>query len=87
MAFVDSTGCASSSCGAAPFSMSSRTSAVVPILSAVATSLMFESPVMTWKRRYRVASACGSSRVLTSGLRFMVSMLTSTLKKSDRCEI
>ena len=69
--------------GRGPVSMSSSTSAVVPIFSAVANSLMFESPMMTWKRRKRVESACGSSRVLTSGRRFIVSMLTSSVKKSD----
>src|SRR5438270_55065 len=42
----------------------SRTSAVVPIFRNVATSDMFESPTMTCSRRYRSASACGSSRVL-----------------------
>jgi hypothetical protein len=42
----------------------SSSSAVVPTLRYVATSDMFESPTMTWRRRYFSASACGSSRVL-----------------------
>ena len=42
---------------------------------------------MTWKRRKRCGSACGSSRVLISGRRFIVSMLTNSEKKSARWEI
>src|SRR2546428_7005393 len=44
----------------------SSTRAVVPIFRYVATSDMFESPTMTCSRRYRSASAWGSSRVLRS---------------------
>ena len=84
---VASIGFASSNCGACPLSIRSSTSAVVPIFSAVAHWLMFASPMMTWKRRYRCESACGSSRVLTSGRRFIVSIEQSTLKKSERCAI
>ena len=53
----------------------------------MATSFMLASPMMTWKRRYFEVFACGSSRVFTMGRRFIVSMETSTLKKSARCEI
>ncbi len=40
---------------------------VVPTLRNVAYSLMLESPTITWRRRKRSASACGSSRVLMMG--------------------
>jgi len=48
----------------APSSTIARTRAVVPTLRYVLTSDMFESPTMTWRRRYRSSSAWGSSRVL-----------------------
>ena len=40
---------------------------VAPTLRKVAYSLMLESPTITWSRRNRSASACGSSRVLMIG--------------------
>ena len=40
---------------------------VVPIFRKVAYSLMLESPTITWRRRNRSASACGSSLVLMMG--------------------
>ena len=43
------------------------TTAAVPIFRYVANSLMFESPTMTWSRRYFSGSAWGSSRVLMIG--------------------
>ena len=39
----------------------------MPSLRNVVYSDMFESPTMTWSRRKRSASACGSSRVLMIG--------------------
>ena len=44
-----------------------RTRSVMPIFMKVVHSLMFESPTITCSRRYRSASACGSSRVLMIG--------------------
>ena len=39
----------------------------MPTLRKVAYSLMLESPTITWSRRKRSASACGSSLVLMIG--------------------
>ncbi|CAB5020989.1 unannotated protein [freshwater metagenome] len=61
-----------------------RMNVVVPTFKKVATSLMFASPTMTWRRRYFVASACGSSRVLMIGRFSVVSRPTSSSKKSAR---
>jgi hypothetical protein len=58
--------------------------AVVPTFRYVATSLMLASPTITWSRRYRWASQCGSSRVLTIGRFSVVSRPTSSSKKSAR---
>jgi hypothetical protein len=60
------------------------TIAVVPTFRYVATSLMFASPTITWRRRYFWASACGSSRVLTIGRFSVVSSPISSSKKSAR---
>ena len=45
-----------------------------PTLSSVVVSLMLESPTMTCSRRYRSASACGSSRVLMIGRERVVAL-------------
>ena len=65
-------------------SIMARTSAVVPSLRKVCTSLRLASPVMTWRRRYFWASAWGSSRVLMMGRLSVVSRPTSSSKKSAR---
>ena len=57
---------------------------VVPTLRNVATSDMLASPVITWRRRYFLGSAWGSSRVLTIGRLSVVSRPTSSSKKSAR---
>ena len=56
----------------------------MPSLSRLATSQWLASPMMTWSRRYRSATACGSSRVLMIGRFSVVSSPTSTSKKSAR---
>ena len=50
-------------------------------------SLMFESPTMTWRRRYRSASAWGSSRVLMIGRLRVVAELTPSQMCSARWAI
>ena len=48
---------------------------------------MFESPTMTWRRRYFSASACGSSRVLMMGRERVVADDTPSQMCSARCEM
>ena len=60
------------------------TSEVVPTLRYVEISDRLASPMITCSRRYRSASACGSSRVLMIGRLSVVSSPTSTSKKSAR---
>ena len=60
-------------------------SEVVPTLRNVVYSLMFESPTITWSRRYRSASACGSSRVLMIGRDRVVAEETPSQMCSARC--
>jgi len=64
--------------------MRQRTIDVVPTFRNVATSDMLASPVITWRRRYFLGSAWGSSRVLTIGRLSVVSRPTSSSKKSAR---
>ena len=52
-----------------PASIIRSTRSQLATLSIVVVSLMLESPTMTCRRRYRSASACGSSRVLMIGRR------------------
>ena len=49
------------------------TTAVVPTFKKVATSDRLASPTMTWRRRNRLGSAWGSSRVFTIGRLSVVS--------------
>ncbi len=58
--------------------------AVAPTFRNVAYSLMFESPTITWRRRKRSASACGSSRVLMIGRLRVVAELTPSQMCSAR---
>ena len=60
--------------------------AVAPIFTNDATSLMFESPTMTWRRRYFSASAWGSSRVLMIGRDRVVADETPSQMCSARCD-
>jgi hypothetical protein len=46
-----------------PASIIRSTRSVAPALSSIVVSLMLESPTVTRRRRYRSASACGSSLV------------------------
>ena len=57
---------------------------VVPTFRNVAYSLMFESPTITWSRRKRSASACGSSRVLMIGRLRVVALETPSQMCSAR---
>ncbi len=57
---------------------------VVPTFKNVAYSLMFESPTITWSRRKRSASACGSSRVLMIGRLRVVALETPSQMCSAR---
>ena len=66
-----------------PRSSTART-ASCPTLRKVAISLRLASPMITWRRRYFWASACGSSRVLTIGRLRVVSRPTSSSKNSAR---
>ena len=61
-----------------PDSIRSSTSAVVPTLRYVDVSARFASPMITCRRRYLSASACGSSRVLMMPRFSVVSRPTST---------
>ena len=61
--------------------------AAAPTLTNVVYSLMFESPTMTCRRRYRSASACGSSRVLMIGRLRVVAELTPSQMCSARWAI
>ena len=54
--------------------------------AVIVGSAMFESPTMTWRRRYFSRSAWGSSRVLMIGRLTIVSSATSVSKKSARWE-
>ena len=69
---------------ATPASIISSTSAALPTLSRVVVSHMFESPTMTCSRRYRSASACGSSRVLMIGRDRVVALDTPSQMWSAR---
>ena len=57
---------------------------MVPTLRNVVYSLMFESPTITWRRRNRSASACGSSRVLMIGRDRVVALETPSQMCSAR---
>ncbi len=57
-----------------------------PTFKKVAYSLMLESPTMTWRRRNRSASACGSSRVLMIGRLRVVADDTPSQMCSARCD-
>ena len=58
---------------------------VAPTFSSVVYSLMFESPTITWRRRYFSASAWGSSRVLMMGRDRVVADETPSQMCSARC--
>jgi hypothetical protein len=60
---------------------------VAPTLRKVEYSLMLESPTITWRRRYRSASAWGSSRVLMIGRLRVVADDTPSQMCSARCEM
>ena len=64
-----------------------RMSEQAPTFRKVAYSLMFESPTMTCRRRYRSESACGSSRVLMIGRDRVVADETPSQMCSARWEI
>ncbi len=68
----------------APASSIRRMRSAEPTLSIVVVSLMFESPTMTCSRRYRSASACGSSRVLMMGRERVVALDTPSQMCSAR---
>ena len=57
---------------------------MVPTFRNVVYSLMFESPTITWSRRNRSASACGSSRVLMIGRDRVVALETPSQMCSAR---
>ena len=57
---------------------------VAPTLRNVVYSLMLESPTITWSRRKRSASACGSSRVLMIGRERVVALDTPSQMCSAR---
>jgi hypothetical protein len=59
--------------------------AAAPTLTKFVYSLMFESPTITWSRRYFSASACGSSRVLMIGRLRVVADDTPSQMCSARC--
>ena len=67
-----------------PASITRSTHEAVPTFRYVAISAELASPVITCSRRCRLASACGSSRVLMIGLLSVVSNPTSASKKSAR---
>ena len=73
--------------GPASSSTMASTIAVVPTFKNVAMSERLASPTMTCRRRNRLGSACGSSRVLTIGRFSVVSRPTISSKNSARCEI
>ena len=58
-----------------PCSSIRSTRSALPTLSIVVVSLMLESPTITCSRRYRSASAWGSSRVLMIGRERVVALL------------
>ena len=60
------------------------TRSVIPTFMKVVHSLMFESPTITWSRRKRSASACGSSRVLMIGRLRVVALETPSQMCSAR---
>ena len=60
------------------------TRSVIPTFMNVVHSLMLESPTMTWSRRKRSASACGSSRVLMMGRDRVVALETPSQMCSAR---
>ncbi|SHT91242.1 Uncharacterised protein [Mycobacteroides abscessus subsp. abscessus] len=62
----------------APDSIRSSTSEVAPTFRNVEVSARLASPMMTCRRRYLSASACGSSRVLMMPRLSVVSRPTST---------
>ena len=61
------------------------TRSVMPTFMNVVHSLMLESPTITWRRRNRSASACGSSRVLMIGRERVVAAETPSQMCSARC--
>ena len=67
-----------------PASSIRRTRSAEPTLSSVVVSLMLLSPTITWSRRYRSASACGSSRVLMIGRDRVVALETPSHMWSAR---
>ena len=67
-----------------PASIIRSTRSVLPTLSRLVTSFMFESPTMTCSRRNRSASACGSSRVLMIGRERVVAEETDSQMCSAR---
>ena len=60
------------------------TRSVMPIFMSAVHSFMFESPTITWSRRNRSASACGSSRVLMIGRDRVVALDTPSQMCSAR---
>ena len=73
--------------GPASSSIMASTMAVVPTFNRVAISERLASPTITCRRRNRVGSAWGSSRVLTIGRLRVVSRPTISSKNSARWEI
>ncbi len=67
-----------------PASIIRSTRSALPTFSKVVTSFMFESPTITCRRRYRSASACGSSRVLMIGRDRVVALETPSQMCSAR---
>ena len=72
--------------GPASSSTMASTMAVVPTFRKVAISDRLASPTITCRRRKRLGSAWGSSRVLTMGRFSVVSSPTISSKNSARCE-
>ena len=62
------------------------TMAVLPTFRKVAISERLASPTITCRRRKRLGSAWGSSRVLTIGRFSVVSSPTISSKNSARCD-
>ncbi len=68
----------------APDSSMRSTRSAAPTFNIAVVSLMLLSPTMTCSRRYKSASACGSSRVLMMGRDRVVALDTPSQMWSAR---
>ena len=73
-------------CEALNGAIAASTADAVPSFSHVEVCERLASPAITCSRRQRERSACGSSRVLISGRRIVVSSPVIASKKSARCD-